>query len=196
MSINILGVSGSMSEKSHSAHLCHTVLELCQTHNAQTRFLDLASLDLPMFRSHIPLPDHAGLRYALESVQWADAIFLVSPDYHGSLSGALKNFLDYHWSVHAGKLFAYGCVSREKGLTVMDQMRTAIRQCYGWSMPYGISVDGEIDLDEAGNLTDVRLQQRAKMLARDMTIYGTLLRQQFRSDLEDHTKDTFAAKYR
>src|SRR5690606_2017441 len=115
----------------------------------------------------------------MESVQWADALFLVSPDYHGSLSGALKNFMDYHWSVYAGKLFGYGCISMEKGLTVMDQMRTAIRQCYGWSMPYGISVDSALDFDEKGNLSNPLMQQRARMLARDLTHYGALLRKQF-----------------
>jgi hypothetical protein len=42
--------------------------------------------------------------------------------------------------------------SHEKGLTVADQMRTAIRQCYGWSMPYNISVNGEKDFDSKGDL--------------------------------------------
>ena len=37
--------------------------------------------------------------------------------------------------------------SHEKGLTVVDQMRTAIRQCYGWSMPYNISINGEKDFN-------------------------------------------------
>jgi FMN reductase len=196
MSINILAVSGSMREQSHSAHLCRIVLEECQFFGAQTRLLDLAELDLPMFRSHVPLPDHAGLNHAMESVQWADALFLVSPDYHGSLSGALKNFLDYHWSAHAGKLFGYGCISHEKGLTVMDQMRTAIRQCYGWSMPYGISINGKEDFDEEGNFTNPVLSQRARMLARDLTHYGALLRKQFQQDLKSDSPNTFAAKYR
>jgi NAD(P)H-dependent FMN reductase len=71
-------------------------------------------------------------------VKWADAFILATPDYHGSMAGSMKNFLDYFWSEFAGKLFGYICSSHEKGLTVMDQMRTAVRQCYGWSMPYGI----------------------------------------------------------
>lgn len=196
MSINILAVSGSMRDQSHSAHLCRIVLEECRFFGAQTRLLDLAELDLPMFRSPSDIPDHAGLNHAMESVQWADALFLVSPDYHGSISGALKNFMDYHWSVYAGKLFGYGCISMEKGLTVMDQMRTAIRQCYGWSMPYGISADSGQDFDEEGNLTNAALQQRTRMLARDLTHYGALLRKQFQQDLKSDSPHTFAAKYR
>jgi len=33
----------------------------------------------------------------------------------------------------------------------MDQMRTAVRQCYGWSLPYGVSVNGEEDFNEKGD---------------------------------------------
>ena len=94
MSINILAVSGSMREYSHSAQLCRIVLEECQFFGAQTRLLDLAELDLPMFHSPNHLPDHAGLNYAMEILQWADAIFLVSPYYHGSLSGASKKVIN------------------------------------------------------------------------------------------------------
>ena len=44
-------------------------------------------------------------------------------------------------------------VFHEKGLTAMDQMRTAVRQCYGWSLPYGISVNGE-DFNEHGEIVN------------------------------------------
>ncbi|MFL6423008.1 MAG: NADPH-dependent FMN reductase [Nitrososphaeraceae archaeon] len=80
-------------------------------------------------------------------LKWADSIILSSPDYHGSMSGAIKNFLDYFWEEFAGKTFGYIVASHEKGLTVADQMRTAIRQCYGWSMPYNISINGEKDFN-------------------------------------------------
>jgi NAD(P)H-dependent FMN reductase len=56
------------------------------------------------------------------------------------MSGAIKNFLDYFWEDFAGKTFGYMVASHEKGLTVADQMRTAIRQCYVWSVPYNISI--------------------------------------------------------
>lgn len=66
-----------------------------------------------------------------------------------------------------------------KGLTVMDQMRTAIRQCYGWSMPYGISINGEKDFGPSGNVTNKVLLQRMQMLARDIVIYGNYIETNF-----------------
>ena len=80
------------------------------------------------------------------------------PDYHGSMSGTMKNFLDYFWKEFAGKTFGDPMQFLiEKGLTVMDQMLTAVRQCYGWSMPYGVSVNGERDFNAKGEINNTIL---------------------------------------
>ena len=120
---------------------------------------------------------------------------LVSPDYHGSMSSSIKNFLDYYWEEFAGKIFGYICTSHEKGLTVLDQMRTAVRQCYGWSLPYSISVNGEDDFNEVGEVINSVLDKRLKMVARDLDVYGRLIRGQFLQDVSSKGLDTFAARY-
>ena len=187
--LKILGVSGSMSKTSQSAAALKHVLAAAEAQGAQTRLLDLRSADLPMFRPG-EKHDSPRLREAIEDVAWAEAFVLSTPDYHGSMSGALKNFLDYHWKELAGKLFGYLCASHEKGLLPMEQMRVAVRQCYGWSMPYGVAVGGdESALSAAG-------EARLRMLGRDLTVYGTMIRDQFRRDLQSTHKDTFAARYR
>lgn len=135
------------------------------------------------------------VREVAEAVRWADAFLLGTPDYHGSMSGSMKNFLDYHWAEFAGKLFGYVCASHEKGLTVMDHLRTAVRQCYGWSLPYGVSLHGEQDFNAAGAVVNQRLSQRLNMLTRDLLVYGELLRGQFDRDVNDREQDTFAARY-
>jgi hypothetical protein len=57
------------------------------------------------------------------------------------LSGVVKIFLDYYFNEFAGKIFGYLCASHEKAFTVMDQMRTVVRQCYDWGIPYGVSIN-------------------------------------------------------
>ena len=195
MSLKVLGVSGSMREGSHSARAVGFVLEAAREQGAETRLIDLRALDLPMYRPYGGVIETDGVRLATESVNWADAFVLASPDYHGSMSGAMKNFLDYYWTEFAGKAFGYLCASHEKGLTVMDQMRTAVRQCYGWSLPYGASFHGDQDFDTSGVKTDA-VARRLRMLARDMVVYGTLIREQFLRDLESDAPNTFAARYR
>ena len=196
MEIKILGVSGSMREGSHSARAVGVLLERARERGAETRLLDLRAVDLPMYRPRGALIETEGVRIATEAVNWADTFVLASPDYHGSMSGAMKNFLDYYWEEFAGKVFGYLCASHEKGLTVMDQMRTAVRQCYGWSLPYGVSFHGDEDFDTDGNVRNERLAHRLRMLARDLVAYGTAIRQQFLADLASNEPDTFAARYR
>jgi azobenzene reductase len=48
------------------------------------------------------LPGYAELQ---NRVDQADVIILATPDYHGSVSGATKNFLDHFWREFASKLF-------------------------------------------------------------------------------------------
>ena len=198
MALKILGVSGSMRERSFGRRALEMVLQFAAARGADTSILDLRLANLPPYNPEAPATDEAGhVARATEAVGWADAFVLASPDYHGSMSGVMKNFLDYHWEEFSGKVFAYVCASHEKGLTAMDHMRTAVRQCYGWSLPYGVSLHSSQDFDAAtGAITNPRLEHRLRMTARDLMTYGTLLRDQFVRDLSDSEPDTFAARYR
>lgn len=195
MAVKILGVSGSMRADSNSVRALRVVLAAAVARGAETRLLDLHEIDLPVYRPQ-QAAETGGALASDAAVNWAEALVLASPDYHGSMSGAMKNFLDYFWEEFAGKLFGYLCASHERGLTVMDQMRTAVRQCYGWSLPYGVAVHPKEDFDQTANDYTPAVTRRLQMLARDMTVYGELITAQFRRDLEGDAADTFAARYR
>jgi NAD(P)H-dependent FMN reductase len=190
---NVLGVAGSIRQGSYSTRALKIALDYAKKQGAEVRLLELNSLVLPLYDPGAPASKE--VEHATEAIAWADAFILASPDYHGSVSGALKNFLDYFYEEFAGKVFGYIVASHEKGLTVMEQMRTAVRQCYGWSMPYGVSINGPQDFtrDEIGN---PKLSNRLRMMARDLVVYGALLRDQFIRDFGSAEPDTFAAYYR
>ena len=196
MTIKILGVASSMREGSYGTRALKRVLDAAEKHEAKTRLLDFRSIRMPMFNPDISNEHHEQMEKVIEDLNWADAFVLASPDYHGSMSGAMKNFLDFYWEEFAGKTFGYICSSHEKGLTVMDQMRTAVRQCYGWSLPYGVSINGEEDFNEKGEIVNSLLVKRLKILARDLVVYGELIRRQFLQDISTEVSDTFAARYR
>jgi NAD(P)H-dependent FMN reductase len=198
-SIRILGVTGSLRENSHSTKTLATVLQIAASKfRAEVRIINLRETILPFYSPNITTSDlfYGNIKIVTEDVEWADAFVLASPDYHGSMSGTIKNFLDHFWEEFAGKTFGYLCTSHEKGLTVMDQMRTAVRQCYGWSLPYGVSINSGQDFNADGQIINSQLSKRLTMLARDLVVYGNLIRDQFRKDLEGHESDTYAARYR
>src|ERR687890_400035 len=192
--VNILGIAGSMREQSYSTRGLKLVLEEVKKYDSESDVLELRKLNLPLYdpsgdtsdepSSYININNNL-LERITTALKWADAFVLASPDYHGSMSGGMKNFLGYIIASH------------EKGLTVADQMRTAVRQCYGWSMPYNISINGEKDFDSEGNLVNSALAKRVKMLARDLVTYGTLIRGQFLQDIANNEISyTFATHYR
>jgi NAD(P)H-dependent FMN reductase len=195
-SLKVLGVSSSMRKSSFGTRALKIVLEASQKYDANPRLLELRKMKLPHFNPDSLVQSDMILKKVTDDVNWADVFILVSPDYHGSISGSMKNFLDYYWEEFAGKTFGYICTSHEKGLTVMDQMRTAVRQCYGWSLPYGISVNGEEDFNDMGEVVNKLLAKRLKMLARDLVVYGKLIRGQFLHDMASKESDTFVARYR
>jgi FMN reductase len=194
--IRIVGIGSSMRKHSYSTLAVKMVLDLSKkNYDTETNLLDLRRTKLPIYN-----PDDSfqtNIQEIGHLLEWADAFVLASPDYHGSMSGVMKNFLDHFWEEFAGKTFGYICASHEKGLTVMDQMRTAVRQCYGWSLPYGVSISGEQDFNDKEEIINNSLDRRLRMLARDLVVYGSLIREQFLQDIaDDDISDTFAARYR
>jgi FMN reductase len=110
------------------------------------------------------------------------------------MSSTIKNFLDHFWHEFAGKLFATIVASHEKGLTVTDQLRTVARQCYAWSLPYGVSFSDQSDVKGENILSDP-LRSRLEMMIRDVHVYGEVLARQRRADLASN-EPGFMARWR
>ena len=195
MTLRVLGVGSSMRQDSFSTETLKIILNKVNKNGGDTRLLNLYSNPLPMYTAEYN-EKLGGIKHAVELVNWADAIVLATPDYHGSMAGSLKNFLDYFWAEFAGKTFGYLCSSHEKGLTVMDQMRTAIRQCYGWSLPYGISINSNQDFNADREIINVQLLGRLESFARDLVVYGGLISNQFKKDLNSTVQNSYAVHYR
>jgi len=195
MTLKVLGVGSSMRHGSFSTETLKIILNKVNKNGGDTRLLNLYSNPLPMYTAEYN-EKLSGIKHAVELVNWADALVLATPDYHGSMAGSLKNFLDYFWAEFAGKTFGYLCSSHEKGLTVMDQMRTAIRQCYGWSLPYGISINSNQDFNADREIINVQLLGRLESFARDLVVYGSLISNQFKKDLDSTIQNSYAVHYR
>jgi len=193
--LKVLGIGSSMRRNSYGTETLRIILDKVSQNCGQSRLLNLFDNPLPIYSPENDI-DNPFIREASTMVNWADAFFFATPDYHGSIAGSLKNFMDYFWSEFAGKTFGYICSSHEKGLTVMDQMRTAIRQCYGWSLPYGISINSSTDFDERRQLVNKQLVKRLDCFARDLVVYGTLINSQFKKDLNSTIENSYAVHYR
>ena len=152
-SIHVLAVSGSVSEQSATRVAIDHLAQLVQDSGGSVDILDLHGEPLEIFSPETTYVSQ-GYPALKERVARADAVVLGTPDYHGTMSGATKNFLDHFWTEFAGKLFGSIVASYEKGLTVTDQIRTVARQCYAWSMPYGVSLQEKADVRDGEIVSD------------------------------------------
>jgi FMN reductase len=191
--LKVLAVVGSLQRKSVTRSVIHFVAQQLEAAGCVVDVLDFQKEPLALYDPDTAhgLPGYTALQTRVDR---ADAIVLGTPDYHGSLSGAMKNFLDHFWHEFAGKLFATIVASHEKGLTVTDQLRTIARQCYAWTLPYGVAFTEEVDVKE-GKIVSDALQQRLQIMMRDLRVYGELLARQRRADLAG-TEPGFLARHR
>ena len=191
--LQVLAVVGSLHLDSVTRTVIqHVARELTST-GCRVDVLDFEKEPLALYNPDVAhdLPGYSDLQ---KRVEIADVIVLGTPDYHGSVSGATKNFLDHFWREFAGKLFATIVASHEKGLTVTDQLRTVARQCYAWTMPYGVSFVEGADVDGVIIKSD-QFRNRLEMMIRDVRVYGSILAEQRRKDLKG-TEPGFLARHR
>ena len=191
--LHVLAVVGSLNASSVTRIVIAQLADQLRAAGCSVDILDLRVEALPLYDPDAAY-DHPGYSALEQRVLAADVFILGTPDYHGSVSSAMKNFLDHFWQEFTGKLFAPVVASHEKGLTVMDQLRTIARQCYAWALPYGVSFAEKTDVAN-GAITSDQLRRRLEMFVRDVRIYGTLLAKQRRADLSG-TEPGFMEKLR
>ena len=108
--VRVLGIGGSMREGSMSLVLLKCALNLAASAGAETSLADVRALNFPLYNSDVSLDAHpmyedetatqeaeqpSSVHSFLTAVRAADALLICSPTYHGTISGAVKNALDY-----------------------------------------------------------------------------------------------------
>jgi NAD(P)H-dependent FMN reductase len=191
--LKVMAVVGSLNKNAVTRFIINYVADRLRGPGVEVDVLDLLAEPLALFN-----PDTAreaeGFAMLKERVERADVYILGTPDYHGSVSSAMKNFLDHFWHEFAGKLFVTIVASHEKGLTVTDQLRTVARQCYAWSLPYGAAFADQSEVKD-NQIVNEGFKQRLEMLIRDARVYGRVIAEQRKADLAGK-EPGFMAKHR
>lgn len=97
--LNLAIVIGSVraGRQSHKAAY-YLERKLKERKDVSVKVIDLLEYEVPLleerYRNLVNPADT--VKRAAEILNQADAIILVSPEYHGGMSGVLKNFLDYY----------------------------------------------------------------------------------------------------
>jgi len=180
----IVGIGGSTRQGSSTEVLVRAVLNALEARGAETRLYSGPALLLPMYEQ-TPLCTDAS-QELMADVRRASGLVVGSPGYHGSISGLVKNALDYLEELRDddrpyldGK--AVGCVSTAYGwqaaVNVLTTLRQIVHALRGWPTPYGLAVNaaGGV-MAEDGSLVDPEHQQGADVIAEQILEFSTAMR--------------------
>lgn len=93
VTLHVLGISGSLRNGSYNTQLLYEASRLMPSDMAFERF-DLS--DIPLYNDDVRMAGYpAAVVEFREKIEAADALLIATPEYNGSISGVLKNALDW-----------------------------------------------------------------------------------------------------
>jgi FMN reductase len=112
------------------------------------------------------------------SVRESQGIILATPEYHGSLSGTLKNMLDL-MAIDDFETKIVGLVGVAGGHTgeinSLNTMKTICRNLHCWVLPQDVSIsNSSLAFGDDGNASDPALQVRLLNVGRQAVKFATL----------------------
>ncbi|ADR35685.1 NADPH-dependent FMN reductase [Oceanithermus profundus DSM 14977] len=169
--MNVLGISGSLRAASTARAALALALEGAAAAGTKTELLDLRELDLPLYdedETRYTPAQRAATARLQEAAEAADAFLFASPEYHGGLSGVLKNAIDHLAGRHfRGKAAGIVAVAggRVAPVSTALMLRTVLRQLGAYTIPQQVLLpEAEKLFDADGNLADEELARRLEDL--------------------------------
>ena len=175
--LRVLGLSGSIGKESKNSRLVILALDKAKELGAEIEFWDLAEKPLPLVGEEGCWQD-ANVKEFQELASSCDAFIASSPEYHGTMSGVMKNTFDWVYKDHVGgKPFAV--MSTLGGITnsnTLNHMRICLRWLHCWVIPEQLAVGNVKDaFDEDGALVDDGVVERLQTVVSSLINAGKRL---------------------
>jgi NAD(P)H-dependent FMN reductase len=179
-SIRITGVCGSLSADGATRKALAIALQGAAEYDAETTLLELRDFDL-VFYGSVPQDEYPSdvlqLRQALRDSQ---GIILATPEYHGSLTGALKNMLDL-MTIEDFETKIIGLVGIAGGdigaINSLNTMKTICRNLHCWVLPQEVSIaNSSRTFNDDGTVKDSAIEERLLNVGRQVVKFATVQR--------------------
>jgi FMN reductase len=164
--IRVVGICGSLRKGSYTRRAVIEALEGADEAGAETKLIDLRDYRLIFADGEDETPDSVPedvLRLRRE-VGSAHGILLGTPEYHGSLSGVLKNALDLMgFDEFEGKMIGLIGVSggQSGAFDALNSLRNIGRALHAWVVPEQVSIPQATEVFPAsGGIHDAEVRER------------------------------------
>ena len=174
--LTIVGLGGSLAGVSSSRAALQTALAGAADAGAETQLLDIRELDLPMYNPDANEPTEAAAKL-IETCYAADGLLWSSPMYQGTISGALKNALDWLHILgdrdppylHDKVIGLISAAGGTQGLQAINTMEFSVRALRGWAVPYVVPLARAARVfDDAGRVQDQAVELQLKTLGAEV----------------------------
>ena len=142
--MKIVILAGSNRKSATSTHLAANVGQLISQKGHSVQLFDLYQTPLPFYSPEGVGHDHEAVLQLQQAMMQADAIALASPEYHGTISGVLKNALDFLGQDHfRGKaVLSMSSSGGAVGTSSLLHLQSIVRNLHGINSPEWISIGG------------------------------------------------------
>jgi FMN reductase len=177
----VVGLGGTLRANSSTERALRYCLEIVEQLGGRTKLFCGTDIELPMYAPHEleRTPKAAQLVSALRS---ADAVVVSSPGYHGSVSGLIKNALDYIEDLREDSRVyldntPWGCITCAYGwqaaVGTLGHLRHIGHALRAWPTPLGVAINSADKIwDEKGTLTDETTKGQLEMLASQVLTFA------------------------
>lgn len=153
----VVGIGGTIRTHSSTDRALRTALETAASEGAETVcFGGPALAGLPLYSPEDPARSAAATEL-VEAVRAADGLIVASPGYHGSISGMVKNALDYLEDLRSDERpylsgRGVGCIATGAGwqatVSTLSALRAIVHALRGWPTPLGAAINSAAERDE------------------------------------------------
>jgi len=181
MTVTVVGIGGSLRADSQSERALRVALEGARELGAQTIQYSGPELVLPFYDPSVPERTDVALRM-VEDLRRADGVILVSPGYHGTVSGLVKNALDYIEDLRDDERpyldgRAVGTITSAMGwqaaVSTLTALRSIVHSLRGWPTPLGVPLNtAEVRFDADGTCSDQRAYDSLRLVGRQVAEFA------------------------
>lgn len=169
--IKIVGINGSLRPGSYSAMALEVAISRVQALGVETEIIDLRKLSLPFCNGGDDYSDYPDVAKMQQTVKSAAGLILATPEYHGSVSGVMKNALDLmSFEELSGKVAGLiSVLGGQSNSNALNDLRIILRWVHAWVIPEQISLGQAWKVfNEEGEILDEKLSQRFDAFARSL----------------------------
>jgi NAD(P)H-dependent FMN reductase len=186
--VRIVGLCGSLRTGGFTRMALNVALAGASERGAAAELLDLHGFDLPFCAGEVgELQGNAGVESLRHKIAGASGVILATPNYHGTLSGVLKNALDLmSMREFEGKVVGLVGVSggRMGGASTLNSLRAIGRALHAWVIPWEAWVyDASTAFAPDGSPKEVATEQRLKDVGRKVARLTRMLASKEARDL-------------